>query len=64
MTIKSLNIGKGWLHYTGIGISFNGIMSKLRSAVEAHIPVGYQDETGFHRGVKPAGKDVSFPSES
>jgi hypothetical protein len=28
------------------------IIAKLFSAVESRIPVGYEDETGFHYGVK------------
>jgi hypothetical protein len=34
-----------------------GIMVHLRNTVAAQIPVGYQDETGFHLGVQAA--DVS-----
>ena len=63
MTNKSLTIGKGWLHYEGVGFNFAGIMEKLRSAVKVHIPVGYQDETGFHLGVKPVEKETHFPTE-
>jgi len=29
-----------------------GIITKLRAAVKIEVPVGYQDETGFHFGVK------------
>jgi len=28
------------------------IMTKLYNAIESRIPVGYEDETGFHYGVK------------
>ncbi|HXI71598.1 MAG TPA: hypothetical protein VNN22_14680 [Verrucomicrobiae bacterium] len=34
----------------------SGIIVKLRKATRVKIPIGYQDETGFHMGVKPAGK--------
>jgi hypothetical protein len=34
----------------------NGIIAKLRKAIRIEIPIGYQDETGFHKGVKPAEK--------
>jgi hypothetical protein len=34
----------------------NGIVAKLRKAISIKIPIGYQDETGFHKGVKPADK--------
>jgi hypothetical protein len=33
-----------------------GIIAKLRKAIGIEIPIGYQDETGFHMGVKPAEK--------
>ena len=34
----------------------NGIVAKLWKAIRIEIPIGYQDETGFHMGVKPAEK--------
>ncbi|EEF62358.1 DUF4102 domain-containing protein [Pedosphaera parvula] len=37
------------------------ILRKLRSALEAKVPVGYQDESGFHVGVKSNGAK-SWPS--
>jgi hypothetical protein len=30
----------------------NGLAAKFRAAKEKIVPVGYQDETGFHYGVK------------
>jgi hypothetical protein len=27
-------------------------MQKLRAAIEARVPVGYEDETGFHYSLK------------
>ena len=29
-----------------------GIVTKLRAAIEARVPVGYEDETGFHYSLK------------
>jgi hypothetical protein len=29
-----------------------GLAAKLRQLIERKIPLGYQDETGFHYGVK------------
>jgi len=43
------------------GLIFHGIVAKLRNAVRIDIPIGYQDETGFHMGVKPAQKEVQWP---
>jgi hypothetical protein len=35
-----------------------GIIAKLRKAIRIEIPIGYQDETGFHKGVKPTETEV------
>jgi hypothetical protein len=32
----------------------SGIVAKLLKAIRMEIPIGYEDETGFHTGVKPA----------
>jgi hypothetical protein len=39
----------------------SGIVAKLRELIGIVIPIGYQDETGFHTGVKPAEKEVKCP---
>jgi len=44
------------------GSLFRGIAAKVRRAVRIEIPIGYQDETGFHMGVKPAEKESKWPS--
>jgi hypothetical protein len=44
------------------GSMFHGIIAKLRNTVRIDIPTGYQDETGFHLGVKPAEKEIRWPS--
>ena len=43
------------------GLMLHGVVAKLRNAAKIDIPVGYQDETGFHMGVKPAEKEVRWP---
>jgi hypothetical protein len=35
------------------------IIAKLRAAIEARVPVGYEDETGFHYGADAT--DWFFP---
>jgi len=47
---------KTWLHAFALNLLFIGIAAKLRSILESHVPLGYQDESGFHYGVK---KDVA-----
>jgi len=42
------------------GSLFRGLIAKTRNAVK--IPTGYQDERGFHLGVKPPEKEIKWPS--
>jgi len=37
----------------GLFSIFAVMAAKVRAAIEAQIPIGYEDETGFHTGVKP-----------
>ena len=63
MTYKqSIAANKSWSHSGSFGFSPAGIIAKLKNAVKASFPVGYQDESGFHYGVKPVGKEVKWPS--
>jgi hypothetical protein len=39
---------ESWLHQ---------VAGKIRWAISRRIPVGFEDETGFHLGVQPAGAD-------
>jgi hypothetical protein len=39
---------------TTLTVFFTGIFAKMRAAIEAYLPLGYEDETGFHFGVKSA----------
>ena len=43
---------KTLLHAFALNLLFIGIIAKLRSMFESHVPLGYQDESGFHYGVK------------
>ena len=40
---------------------FHRAFSKLRQAVWTELLTGYQDETGFHSGVKPAENEIKWP---
>jgi hypothetical protein len=35
---------------------FAAIIAKVRAAVDRQVPLGYQDEHGFHFGAEPANK--------
>jgi len=41
-----------WSHLRGIVANLKGIME---------IPMGYQDETGFHVGTEPAMREIQWP---
>lgn len=45
----------------GLASAFCGILARMRNVVRIDIPVAYQDETGFHYGVKPAEKEMKWP---
>lgn len=47
----------------GLFTIFAAIAAKVRAVIEAQVPLGYQDETGFHTGVKPRGEEAFCPSE-
>lgn len=45
---------KSWVHINVLNLLIVGVIAKLRDMVDHHVPAGYQDEAGFHFGVKPA----------
>jgi hypothetical protein len=64
MTHKySLAIPKPWPYMGSLALHIHEITAKLRDIKKIEIPTGYQDETGFHLGVKPAEKKVKWPPE-
>ncbi len=56
MTFKQHIMNHKTLSHTGVGFSPASLMAKLRNLVKLEIPVGYQDETGFHYGSKSVAK--------
>jgi len=46
---------------TARGKVFHRIFSKLRKTVRMEVRTGYQDETGFHIGVKPTENEIPWP---
>ena len=57
-----MTINKAWFPAGISGFSPVGIIARLKNAVKIEIPTGYQDETGFHVGVKAADKDIKWPA--
>ena len=59
---QSITLSKPWTHSVNTGSVLAGMMAKLKNAVKIQIPNGYQDETGFHLGVKSAKSEPQWPS--
>jgi hypothetical protein len=38
-----------------------GILGRIRSALMAFVPEGYQDDAGFHYGKQPSKKGIQWP---
>ena len=63
MTYKqTMTINKTWVHNGSAGFSLSGLVARLKNAINLQIPVGYQDETGFHTGVKAESKENKWPT--
>jgi hypothetical protein len=54
-----ITLPKPWPHTNSFGAHLHQVIAKLRQVVA--IPVGYQDENGFHLGIEPAEKEVKWP---
>ena len=39
------------------------LLTKILDTICFRIPIGYQDETGFHYGEEPARRRVHYPAE-
>jgi hypothetical protein len=58
----TMPINETWSHTGAAGLSPVGIFARLLNAIKIEIPTGYQDESGFHAGVKPAEKEIKWPA--
>ena len=54
MTKTSINL-------IAVTLLLAGIMARLRAIMEKQVPLGYQDEKGFHFGVEPTAKKSAWP---
>jgi hypothetical protein len=50
--LPSMYSKTSFLITAAINIFFVGLMAKLLESLKKHAPVGYQDESGFHLGVR------------
>jgi hypothetical protein len=62
MTYKTMTLEKPWIQSSPSGFSPAAIIAWLKNAVKLEVPVGYQDETGFHTGVKMAEQEIKWPA--
>jgi len=62
MTTKAVPINKEWFPRETAVSSPLGVFAWLKSALKFEVPVGYQDETGFHAGVKADEKEIKWPT--
>ena len=63
MTYKqTMTINKAWFQTGLTGFSPAGLIARLKNAVRIEVPVGYQDETGYHSGVKTDEKEIKWPA--
>ena len=42
-------------------LMYAAVAAKLRALMDKLVPVGYQDEAGFHAGVQRSSKDENWP---
>jgi hypothetical protein len=63
MTYKqTMTINKAWFQGGASSFSPAALIARLKNAVKIEIPVAYQDETGFHTGVKAEEKEIKWPT--
>jgi len=63
MTYKhTVTINKAWFHTGASGFSPTGLIARLKNALKFEVPTGYQDESGFHFGVKAEEKAIKWPA--
>jgi hypothetical protein len=42
-------------------LMYAAVAAKLRALMDKFVPVGYQDEAGFHQGTQRSGKVENWP---
>lgn len=54
-------VSKAWFPVGISGSSPASLIARLKNALRIEIPTAYQDETGFHSGVKTEEKEIKWP---
>lgn len=53
---------KNSLYVAVLTVVFAGLLAKVKAVLDKQVPVGYQDENGFHLGAQPAAKSNDWTS--
>ncbi|MGO8763545.1 MAG: hypothetical protein ACLQSR_00235 [Limisphaerales bacterium] len=61
MTLREAAKYKWWVSLAPTTIPFAGFIIRVRTAMNNQIPLGYQDESGFHFGAEPTEKRPNLP---
>lgn len=57
MTYRQAVKNQRWLDSEPKTVSFNGVIVWFKNTIKSRVPVGYEDEKGFHFGVKPVERE-------
>jgi hypothetical protein len=58
---QTITIHKPLPYMVPIGLRLHELAAKLKRAINIEAPIGYQDENGFHMGVKPTERKMKWP---
>lgn len=58
-----MTIHKAWDDQHASGFSMASLVTRFKKMVKFEIPIGYQDETGFHYGAEPKTEAIKWPQE-
>ncbi len=61
MICREIAKEKNWFDAAPRTVSLRGIVARLHDAIMSQIPIGFQDQNGFHFGVKPPQKTPDWP---
>jgi hypothetical protein len=56
-----MTMNKTRFHIGSSSYSPTALVVRLMDALKWEVPLGYEDETGFHLGVMPEEKEVKWP---
>ena len=64
MTSKdAINLHKAWDSQPAAGFTVASLIARFKKIVSFEIPIGYQDENGFHYGAEPKQEEFAWPEK-